>query len=112
MDFSLVELTDEVLAQGKIITTASDGFLISEVKRESGAYGILAENDIITKFDGIKLGFEDRDNDGSFTGAADADPYDIVIEILSKKNAGDTVEVEYFRDGKTYTTSIVLVEKN
>ena len=85
--------------------------MVSEINKDSGAYGILKENDVITKFGGIDVGYFDRDNDGSTSGAADTDPYDVISDVLASKKAGDEVEIVYYRDGQYHTVQIVLVPK-
>ena len=106
-----VELTESLLSQGKLVKSDVQGFMISEINKDSGAYGILKENDVITKFGGIDVGYFDVDNDGSTSGAADTDPYDVISGVLASKKAGDKVEVVYYRDGQYHTTKIVLVPK-
>lgn len=111
INYSPVELTDELLSRGKLVKSDVQGFMISEVNKDSGAYGILKENDVITKFGGVDVGYFDRDNDGSTTGAADTDPYDVISEVLASKKAGDEVELQYYRNGQYHTATITLVPK-
>ena len=106
-----VELTDEQLSKGKLVKSDVQGFMISEINKDSGAYGILKENDVITKFGGIDVGYFDLDNNGSTSGEADTDPYDVISDVLASKKAGDKVEVVYYRDGQYHTVQIVLVPK-
>lgn len=54
----------------------------------------IKQGDIFTKFDGTSV----KDNNGGLAG------------LIGKKKVGDTVEVEYWRNGKTQTVKITLEE--
>jgi PDZ domain len=66
----------------------------------------LKTGDVITKFDGTSLAAaasEDRDESG---------PGDRLVELVGRVDPGDTVQVEYRRDGTTKTVSLVTEEQS
>lgn len=60
----------------------------------------LKEGDIITRFNGVSLGGLKGEDDESGPGAK-------LVELARKLDAGDTVEVEYRRDGQSRKATIV-----
>lgn len=67
------------------------GIYLNEVVADSSAAQAgLRQADIITKFDGQSL----KDHD--------------LVELLNKKKIGETVSVEYWRDGETNTVQVTL----
>ena len=79
------------------------GALIDGVAEDGPAYKAgIREGDVITKLDGESLvnGGEAYDEDLSAPGQR-------LIELARKLEVGDTVEVEYRRDGSTQTTELV-----
>lgn len=76
----------------KLEVTKSQGFYIASVESDSGAKRAgLKEGDIITEIDNISIRkFSD------------------MVGYLSSKNPGETVEVNYYRNGKMKTTQVKL----
>lgn len=99
-NFKVVELTDEMAAEGYIFTAEATGFKAWSITEGTGAYGILRENDLIVSFDGVELTYEQ-----------DSSPYDKVMAILNTKKAGDVVEVELIRKGEKLIAYITLTAR-
>ena len=100
-DFTIIEFTDDIAESGEAFVAEVTGFRVSSVLKTSGAYGILEAGDIVTGFDGLELVYDDVTS-----------PYEIIIEDLATKKAGDIVEITFARDGETLTENIRLTPKN
>ena len=94
------ELTDEYMAKGFLITPEKSGILIFGVSENADANGKLREGDLVTKFDGIELVYDDVTS-----------PFDTVRDILGQKTSKDTVSVTFTRNGEEYEVRISLKEK-
>ena len=99
-DFEIIEFTDEIASYGTVFVAEATGFKVWSTVEGSGAYGVIRENDIITGFDGIELLYDEEKS-----------PYDIIIEILETKKAGDIVELQIVRNGELVTESIKLTPR-
>ena len=99
-NFTEIELTDEMAAEGYIFTAEASGFKAWSITEGTGAYGVIKENDLIIGFDGIELIYDNLSN-----------PYDTIISILNTKKAGDVVEVKLLRDGEIITENITLTAR-
>ncbi|WP_127845389.1 trypsin-like peptidase domain-containing protein [Psychroflexus aestuariivivens] len=76
----------------KLDVTRSQGFYIANVETDSGAEQAgLKEGDIITEIDNI-----------------DIRKFSDMVGYLSSKNPGETVEVNYYRNGKLKSTQVKL----
>ena len=74
------------------VPDAKDGVVITEVVRSSTAEGILQKDDVITKIDDF-----DIDNDGTIQ----IDGLRLELgEVIDRKQIGETVTVEFYRDGQ------------
>ena len=100
-DFNVIEFTDDIAKDGEIFVAEATGFKVSSVFKSSGAYGILEVGDIVTGFDGLEMLYDDVNS-----------PYEMIIERLASKKAGDIVEIVFVRNGETFTESIKLTPKN
>ena len=100
-DFTVLEFTDEIAANGEVFVAEADGFRVSSIMSSSGAYGILEVRDLIIGFDGIDLVYNET-----------VTPYETIIATLATKKAGDIVEMEFIRNGETKTENIRLTPKN
>jgi len=78
------------------------GARLSDVTEDGpAAKAGLKSGDIITRFNGVSLaGLKGEDDDESGPGAK-------LVELARKLDAGDTVEVEYRRDGQSKKATIV-----
>jgi predicted metalloprotease with PDZ domain len=63
----------------------------------------LKEGDIVTRFNGVALGGLKGEDDESGPGAK-------LVELARKLDAGDTVEVEYRRDGQSKKATLVAAD--
>lgn len=80
-----------------ILNEIPEGAYIQEVVADSPAAKAGIENgDIITKIDGTRLTGENAE----------------VSEIISKKKVGDTISVEFWRDGESKSASVQLAENS
>lgn len=76
-----------------LLNDVPEGAYVVEVVEGSAASDAgVQEGDIITKLDGKQL----------------AEQGDSLVEVISKKKAGDEIEIEYFRDGETTTAKVRL----
>ena len=100
-NLNITELTDDIAVNGEVFIAEATGFKASSVFKSSGAYGILEVGDIVTGFDGLELVYDDVNY-----------PYEMIIERLASKKAGDIVEIVFVRNGETFTESIKLIPKN
>ena len=100
-NLNITELTDDIAVNGEVFIAEATGFKASSVFKSSGAYGILEVGDIVTGFDGLELVYDDVNY-----------PYEMIIERLASKKAGDIVEIVFVRNGETITDSIKLTPKN
>jgi len=80
--------------QTAILNKIAEGAYIIEVVPDSPAEKAgLEDEDIITEFDGKEI--NGKDDQG-------------LAKVILEKNAGDKVKIEYVRDGKVKTTTIIL----
>ena len=87
------EVTESFAKQNPSSTfyAAKSGVRGSALTKGLDAAGKLAAGDIITSVEGVEV-------------------YNIyqVMDVINKHDGGDTVKVEYWRDGKTYSADIIL----
>lgn len=80
--------------ESALLNEVPEGALILEVVENSTAEKAgLKKNDIITKIDGKKINGTDTES---------------VQKIISNKNVGEKITIEYFRDNKKSTISVIL----
>ncbi len=90
------------IASGSDVASEAAGAEILRVTPDSPADEAgLEAGDIITSVNGQNL---------ARTGRRGREPGSKLIEVIREREAGDTVRVEYLRDGQTRTTSVVLRE--
>ena len=99
-------LSKPILTLGISIRTI-DSDMSKELNMEQGLYIVdvnafspaekagLRRGDLIVKIDGTRI-----------------KTFDELKEIRNSKNAGDKMKIEYIRDGKTYTTDLILEASN
>ncbi len=80
------------------------GALLSDVTEDGpAAKAGLKAGDIVTRFNGVSLAGLKGDDDESGPGAK-------LVELARKLDAGDTVEVEYRRDGQSKKATLVAAD--
>lgn len=91
-----IAITEEELKDpnNEIFTAGASGIYVVKITKGLGADGKLKYGDIITELDGVKV---------SVVNDARA--------IFKSLNAGDSVEVKFFRDGKNASISMTLKTK-
>ncbi|CAN5828994.1 hypothetical protein BH11MYX2_BH11MYX2_22740 [soil metagenome] len=80
--------------------TTNDGILVNEVVFGSSSHQILHKEDVIVAIDGHKIGQD---------GSIQLGQYSVNFShLISAKQVGDTVNVEFVRKGSGYSVAIVL----
>ncbi len=79
------------LDDGRTVTAAISGVIVTAVNQNLDAAGKLSPGDIITEVDGKSV-FSVTD----------------VMDIVNKKYVGDSVSIKFYRDGAYYTVSVKL----
>jgi len=84
-----------IMGVGLVKSEDEEGVLITGVSKKSGAEEAgLKTNDIITKFEGVKV--KTRED---------------ILDIVREKQPGDFVEVEFLRDGKSFKHKMELKDR-
>ena len=94
------ELTEDYMEEGFLVTPDRSGILIFGVSENADAYGKLREGDLLVKFDGRELLYNETES-----------PFETVRNILSEKTSKDSVRVVFIRNGEEYEARISLKEK-
>ena len=85
---------DAEIAKFNRLTNQSSGFYIEDINTSSPAYTFLNSGDIITSINGINIS-----NASEFR------------HELYKYNYGETISIEYIKNGKAYRTRVTLSQK-
>ncbi|MHC4291362.1 MAG: S1C family serine protease [Planctomycetota bacterium] len=82
------------------IPDSEDGIVITDVRINSTAYGILQTSDVLTKIDDFNV-----DNDGR------VQIYDLSLDLtetLDRKQIGETVTITFYRDGQKTQQDFII----
>ena len=90
-----MELTDGMLGENNYLVEAiKDGVVITNVTKGLGADGVLLPKDLVTKVNGVEVKTVEE-----------------VKQVFKTLNAGDYIEVEFYRDGKLKNATMILKTK-